>query len=242
MGVVNLAANNVAKAVAQAFYTAKAAGGIDMYSKIAGAINDAFADCAVNYKTAVRAHIRAQGFSNNWANAWRTKKYPERGNAMDPAVFGWHKIPYSDVFESGATIRGKRGLLWLPLPTLRTGTKRKMTPAKLAARGVKLFSIKGRKRPILAANVRVSGKTAQQKAEVWRTANTYRGRNSAAGRMFTIARLLKGSASKRGHVISVPLFFGVQSVTLRKRLDVAGQTTKARDLIGVLYYQHLGAQ
>ena len=63
-----------------------------------------------------RADIAAAGFSRRWQNAFRVDVFPRgRKVSVDAAAWVFHKIPYAEVFEEGATIRG-RPYLWIALP------------------------------------------------------------------------------------------------------------------------------
>lgn len=110
-------------------------------------------------KEAAAADIAAAGFSRRWQQGVTARVYPEGRESINAAVFAAHKIPYANVFEEGAQIRGKP-LLWLPLPSAAqfVGFGRKATPALFAARGLKLISInRAGERPLLA--VRMTGPT-----------------------------------------------------------------------------------
>lgn len=89
----------------------------DAFTSIAKSMEEAasgaISDAASILKTKVRADIAAAGFGPKWQSALRVNTYPAKPS-MGAALFLFHRIPYSDVFEEGATIRGKP-LLWLPL-------------------------------------------------------------------------------------------------------------------------------
>jgi hypothetical protein len=68
---------------------------------------------SVNLKQRARNNIAVAGFGRKWQDTLKVDVYPREGNkSARPAVYLHHKIPYSDVFESGATIRGDQ-YLWL---------------------------------------------------------------------------------------------------------------------------------
>lgn len=183
----------------------------------------AMQDTANALKTDVRANIGSAGFSKRWQNAWRTRVYPAKGYSLDPAAFGYHKIPYAVIFEVGGVINAKAGLLWLPLPSVPKVGRTRATAKRLAQRGVKLFSINRAGRvPLLAAKVK--GPAPQK------------------GQVVSASKLAAGTTKvKRGGKTStVPLFFGVKSVTLRKRFNIAQTTKGVAAKIANFYEQRAG--
>jgi hypothetical protein len=187
-------------------------------SKMETAATDAMRVAGDALKTQGRESIRGGGFGIKWQNAWRVNVYPKTGRSLDPAAYGYHKIPYAVVFEEGATIRAKAGLLWIPLPNVPKKGQRKATPRGLIQSGIKLFSLKAPgKKPLLAAKLRG-------------TPGQFRGKTA-----ISLAKLRKGAAGKRGSLQTVPLFFGVQSVTEKKRFDLVGVTQSIGARVGDLY-------
>lgn len=178
------------------------------------------AEVADVFKQRVRANIASGGMGTKWQNAFRVNVYPAKPN-IDGAVYGWHNIAYSGIFETGGTITGKRGMLWIPFPNVPKVGRKRATPRQLAARGVKLFSLKRRGGvPILAARVRGASvsKVSVSLSQL---------RTPAKGRG-------KGDAGQ-----TQPLFFGERSVTIRKRFQVQ----KIAEVIGkelpAIYAQNL---
>lgn len=182
-----------------------------------------------------RAAIASGGLGPKWQNALRVERYPKRGVSMDAAAWIFHRIKYADVFQSGATIAGKP-LLWLPL----NKTPSRVGGMKLTARNYALkigplhtIRVPG-KPPLLAAfmEARAGGK---------------------APRKITLSGLQKGAAlsrlgvgrskSARGKkLISVPLFFGISSVQLRKRFDLTAIIQRASNNIGNNYLRHINSE
>lgn len=178
-------------------------------------------------KTEVRKHIAQAGFSKRWQNAWRVKVYPERGHSLEPAIFGWHNIGYSTIFENGGTITGKSGLLWIPLPTTPKTGKGRPRARDFKARGINLVSFKSRKgTPLLGALQKSTDKT--------RSANTVRLSSLVVGARPKKRR--KGQTFK-----TVPLFYGIRSVTIRPRFRVAAVADKVRAALEGLYDKWIGA-
>lgn len=217
-------ANNIAKEVRTAFIATRVASDPSMFSTITRAATGAIRDGGAEMKRMGRSNIGAAGFSSKWQNAWRVNVYPKKGYALDGAAFGFHKIPYSLIFESGGSIRGKRGLLWLPLPTVPKVGRRRASARVLAQRGVKLFSLpRAGKSPLLATRLRLSG---PQRANLGK-------------QPLTLAKLRRGTAGKRGAVVSVPLFYGLRAVTLRKRFDLQGVAEAVSARLPDLYLANL---
>jgi hypothetical protein len=161
---------------------------------------DAMARVGNDIKHRGRQNIAAAGFGSRWQNALRVNLYPRRGASINPALWIYHKIPYSEVFESGATIFGKP-LLWIPLPSVPKKVQgRKMTPRNYIKFVGPLFKVQHPgKPPLLMA--KFSGRA--------------RGRSIAK-------RSLRGfrAAAKGGEQNAVPVFVGVSTVRLRKRFSL----------------------
>jgi hypothetical protein len=177
---------------------------------------------AAELKTGGRTNIAAAGFSSKWQNAWRTRVFPTRGFSIDAAAEGRHKIVYSGVFEEGATIAGKSGLLWIPLKDTPKIGRRKATAGQLRNTGIKLFTLaRPGKHPLLAARMRVP-KGTTPKPSITKMRN---------------AELGKG----RGVLTAVPLFVGVKSVTLRKRFNLRGVADAIRARVPAMYAANIAA-
>lgn len=190
-----------------------------MGDTMAHAATGAMRAAGLTLKTQGRANIGAAGFGGRWQNAWRVNVYPKTGDSLEPAAFGYHKIPYSAIFEEGGTIAGKKGMLWLPIGNNvpKAGRRKVATPRDLRAKGIKLFTMKGTHsgHPLLGTSIRDNG-----------------------GKL-TLAKLRKGTAGKRGTVHAIPLFFGVSSVTLRKRFNISGVAGQVSATLGEVYFAKL---
>jgi hypothetical protein len=187
----------------------------DKYQPIAEAGTAAMTEMANRLKLAGRADIASAGFSKRWQNAFRVDVYPKRRASADAAALVYHRIPYADVFETGATIRGKP-TLWVPLPVLpkRIGRER-MSPKLYEQRVGPLQFIKGSSGvPLLV------GRIAGPKGSKVRTVTLASARRGARG---------------EGNVQTVPLFVGVDAVTLRDRFSLRQITDKAAALLPALY-------
>lgn len=162
-------------------------------------------DAGNAFKTEGRAAIAAGGLSVRWQNTWRVTVYPEKGYSLDPTIYGYHKIPYANIFNEGGTITPqRRGLLWVPTRNAPRGAGKKgdplsVTPKMLVGQGVKLFSIEA------------PGKPPMLGAKVFGPIN--------ADERMTVSRLKLGSKRKKGGH-SVPLFVGISSANIRKRFDL----------------------
>jgi hypothetical protein len=189
-----------------------------------------------------RANIRSGGLGSKFANAWRVSVYPSKKYSLHPAAYGKHNIDYADIFEKGGTIRGKRGMLWLPLPTVPKVGKRIARPRDLS--GVKLFSIKGAGVPLLAAKIRSAGANRNSRIRGQVSLPTLRAGTDAA----KIRKTAKLRGKKKGGVkasnatanaVTVPLFHGVPSVTLRRRFNLNQVAKQVSARLPDLYEQNL---
>lgn len=179
-------------------------------------------DVADLAKKAGRQAIAAGGFGTKWQNAFQAKVFPANKNSLDAAAFTYEKISYAGVFETGATITGKKGLLWLPLPSATVLTAgRRITPAKFEQTiGPLILIHPSGKKPMLGAYIRAT--------------------DARFAKPLTRGQLKRGfNVGGRGTLRFVPLFIGVPQVTDPKKFDVraAMQTVAAR--IPELYAKNL---
>lgn len=176
----------------------------EKYRPLAEAGQETIVEIANAIKAKGRAHIATAGFSARWQNALRADVYPKRKVSLNAATLVFHKIPYADVFETGATIAG-RPTLWLPLSSTPKKLGRYKMTAERYSKEVGSLTLLKRpgKKPLLAAKMAVSG------------------RQAASGDLgkVTLPKLRKG-ASGNGVIRAVPLFVGVDTVTLRKRFGL----------------------
>jgi hypothetical protein len=189
---------------------------------IATAATAAISDAGNQVKLKGRARIAAAGFSKKWQNALRVNIFPQRGVSVDAAAWVFHKIPYAGVFEEGAKISGKP-MLWIPFPNVATRIGgQKMTPRLFVQRIGPLHSIKSHgKPPILASYISAGADTKKLTTAKLRAG--VRRKNS------------KGSKA----VKSVPVFFGVSTVTLRARFGLQEVFREARQALKGFYDTHL---
>lgn len=210
--------------------------------KMSVAASKAMTDAGAALKKEGRANIRAGGLGAKFANAWRVAVYPAKGKpSLDPAAYGRHNIPYATIFETGGTIRGRRGLLWLPLPTVPKVGKRIARPRDLT--GVKLFSINSHGTPLLAAKIRNAGANKNSRIRGQVSLPTLRA-GTDADKIRKTSRL---KAKQRGGVkasnatanaVTVPLFHGVPAVTLRRRFNLAGVAQSVAARVPEFYERH----
>jgi len=218
-----VAQQGVGATLQAAFTSAQIGASNSMYATIEEAATNTIRQAGNSLKIEGRAAIANAGFSKKWQNAWRVNFYPKDGYSIDAAAYAYHNIPYSLVFENGATIRARAGLLWLPLPTVpKKGKRNKASARQLAQSGVKLFTIsRPGKKPLLATSLRGSRK------------------GFASDKAVSLSKLRKGTAGKNGVVQALPLFVGVPSVTIRKRFDLAGVAGSIRGRLGEIYFANL---
>jgi hypothetical protein len=197
---------------------------------VAKAATLAIKDAGAMLKSEARSMIAGAGFSVKWQKAYRVKIYPERKFSVDAAAFGYFNpgLHYSDIFATGGQIHG-HPFLWIPFSTTPTFDRRRASAAAkdYARKGVKLVSFKSKSgRPLLAATVLVS------KAQA----------NSGRKIKLTTADILAGSKKYRGKrnvpgmvKKAVPLFFGVSTITIKKRLEWAGVQVRVQEAVPGLY-------
>jgi len=192
----------------------------DMLDPIAVASKNAMSAMANDIKLQGRINIGAAGFSTKWQNAFRVDVYPKgKRPSASAAALVYHKIPYADVFETGATIRGKP-MLWIPLPSIpRQINRRKMTPDMYVQKIGPLFSIKRGpgKPPLLMAKI---------------------SKNKRGGVGKITNKKLRVGASGAGASTAVPVFVGVDAVSLRKRFDLRFITDTNVNRLYELYHRH----
>jgi hypothetical protein len=190
----------------------------EMHRPIFEAGDKAMKEVKDDAKKAGRAEMVRAKFSPRFANALRTRTYKDKEAGRSIAAgFLWVRSAWIGAHEDGANIAGKP-LLWLPL---RGTPKRRGKPIKPADVPGKLFTIPGAK-PMLAARVRVAKSQA-----------------TAREPKVTMAALNRGDAPGRGVLRSVPLFIGIRSVTLPKRMDVTGAIERVTNRLPELYVKHL---
>jgi len=172
-------------------------------------------------KSGGRASIASAGFGPKWQNTLRVDVFPKREPSANAAAWVYHKIGYAGIFEEGGQIKGQPKL-WLPLKgTPKKIGRHRTTPERLAiGTGQKLFQIKrAGKPPLLAANIRSTSKRA--------------------GGKVSLSALRRGTGGKRGTIRAVPLFVGIDSVTIGKKFNITEIVTGAAAQLPSLYAAHL---
>jgi hypothetical protein len=204
-------------AVAGAFFEAITEG----EKPIARAATAAVWEAAELAKVGARANVAAAGFSRKWQNALRSKVYPPNRDSIRAAALIYHKVHYAQVFEEGAIIHGKP-LLWLPLPNAPMGRAgRRIPPAQFQQQvGMPLYTIRRPGRPpMLGANVRMT--------------------DARAGKPISLTLLRRGrNPGGRGTVRLVPLYVGVEPVTITRRFAIIDAIRHAAAKLPELYLKH----
>jgi hypothetical protein len=188
---------------------------------IAGAATAAVREAAELAKAGGRASIAAAGFSRKWQNALQAKVYPPGRDSMRAAALIYHKVPYAQVFDEGAVIHGKP-LLWLPLPNAPFGAGGRRIPAARFQQqvGMPLYTIRRPgKPPMLGANVRMT--------------------DARADKPISLALLRRGRNPRgKGAVRLVPLYVGVELVSIAKRFAIIDAIRRAAARLPDLYLKH----
>lgn len=223
------------------FTTTRLANDSTVLGKMTKAATLAMREAGVALKTEGRAAIRGGGLGSKFANAWRVATYPGKGYSLEPATYGHHNVPYSLIFQTGGVIKARRGLLWLPLPTVPKVGKRIARPRDLT--GVKLFSINSGGTPLLAAKIRNAGANRNSRIRGQVSLPALRA-GTNADKIRTTSRLkakqrggVKASNAK-ANIVTVPLFHGVPSVTLRRRFDLKAVAQRVADRLPSIYEKY----
>ena len=183
------------------------------YADMAAAAQGAIAAAGEIVKSKGRSDIAAAGLGNGFVKALRVDIYPRRGDSLNATAHIYHKIPYAGVFEQGAAIRG-HPRMWVALPNVSQRYGRKpMTPELFAKNiGPLAFVKRTGKSPLLFARVKAGKNTTK----------------------ISLARF-KSAGSGAGPFQSVPVFVGLDSVSIRKRLNITGIVRGACDRLPQLY-------
>jgi hypothetical protein len=191
-----------------------------MQDPVAFAGTAAITEAAAIVKAEGRADIAAAGFSKRWQNTLTALIYPKKRYSMDAAAVIYHKIPYAGIFEKGGVIGGKPKL-WLPLPTApKRAGRSKMTPALYVKTIGPLISIeRPGKPPLLAGRIATNRRGQINRGKV------------------TLSALKRGG--KGAPSTLVPLFIGIDRVSIRDRFSIAEITARAAARLGELYVKNL---
>ena len=183
------------------------------YAGMAAAAQGAIAAAGAIVKAEGRADIAAAGLGAGFVKALRVDIYPQGRNSLNATAHIYHKIPYAGVFEEGATVRGQPRL-WLALPSTPKRHGRKPMTPELFAKSIGPLSFVKRpgKRPLLVAKAK-------------------KGKNMTK---ISLARFRSGGRGE-GPFMSVPVFVGVDSVSIRRKLNISGIVRSARDRLPQLY-------
>lgn len=198
----------------------------EKYRPLAEAGKETIEEVATRIKQKGRSHIAQAGFSKRWQNALRADVYPKRKASLNAATLIYHKIPYADVFETGATIRGKP-TLWVPLSSTPKKLGRNRMTAERYRQEIGPLSLIKRpgKKPLLAGKMAVSANQAGK---------------GDLGKV-TVAKLRKGAA-KAGVIRAVPLFVGVDSVKIRDRFRLTEVIEREADQIEAIFVEKVATK
>lgn len=207
----------------------------DFQKPMARAATGAFRDGARMIQAEGRAAILGAGLGPRFARQFRVFSFPRRQFSLSPAIRGWHARGwknsrlgrYANIFAHGGTIHAKGGLLWIPLPTApRLTGGRHLTPAIYAAEIGPLVSLRGARRPILAGQ----------------SLRSVVGRRASVAQLKTGARnaAARRAGAKGRRTVLVPVFVGVTSVHIEKRVNIDGIFARVNAKLPELYAARLG--
>lgn len=210
-------------------------------TKMSKAATATMREAGLLLKTKGRAAITSGGLSQRFANSWRVDVYPSgTRHSLDPAAYGKHNAHYADIFEKGGTIHGRAGMLWIPLPTVPKVGKRIARPRDLT--GVKLFKIKGTN--LLAAKIRNAG--ANRNSRIRGQVSLPMLRAGTDAEKIKKTAKLRSKKNKGGvkasnataNAVTVPLFHGHASVTLRRRFNLHAVAEQVAETLPAIYERH----
>jgi hypothetical protein len=164
--------------------------------------------------------LAGAGFHRN-RRAMRSKNDFKRGNY---AANFFLRPGYLNIFEVGGVIRPKKSLLWLPLDSVPTGEKgRKLTPKQFIQRVGPLHSVGriGGGKPLLVGAGNVKRATSAR--------TTFR-KNAPV------------RAGRSRGLVNVPLYVGIPSATIRKKLNLKAVVRRVGATVGALYAKHIKEQ
>lgn len=178
---------------------------------IANACTKAIILAGSNLQTKGRADIAGAGFGAKWQNTWKAKLYQVSPPSIDAAAWNYHIIPYSRIFQDGGQIHGKP-YLWLPLrSTPKAPGGGRITPKKAYALGYHMFPIeRAGKPPLLATKVYAArhGRAARGRVNFNLSRTKIRKSQKIPANIGNLVR------------VTVPLFFALTLVTIRKRFHL----------------------
>jgi hypothetical protein len=212
----------------------------ELKAPIAAAATAAITEAAAGIKGEGRENIARAGFPprglKNLQRGLRVDVFPRHGRvSINAAALMFHRIPYFWVFQEGATIRGKPRL-WIPLKGTPPFIGRKppagerMTPAAFREKiGPLTYIDRAGAPPLLAAPVALSFARARQRRPTVKLPGLERG-----------AALAKGGGSRGRFTVlrMVPLFVGLSTVNIRKRLRLLEIVERWRSRLPELYAKH----
>lgn len=206
--------------------------------ELAAAAKNAMAAVGKDALVAGKAEIARSGLGAKWQKAWILKVYPQNKASLKTAAFLAQKIPYSEIFEKGGTIRGNP-MLWLPFSsTPRFSGQYRLTPRRFVQEVGPLFTAPFKTKgglPILAAKMAVT--SAGDKTVSLNKLKQGAGRNpvpliktgQSSKNRRRLARLARGGALA-GPSFTIrlqPLYFGIRSVNIRKKYGLTETTRRA---------------
>lgn len=191
----------------------------ELYRPMAVAAKSAMKQTADVIKVKGRAQIAVAGFKRPYQTAFRADVYP-RGSkpSVNAAAVAYHKVDFSEVFETGARIGGKP-YLWVPIKDKRTRVGRKQLRLKdFLARGERLVMVKRAGKPPLLMGRPLSGMPRPRRAADRDTYERYQ-----AGGL-------------------VPLFVGLSVVDIDKKLSIYQMIGQEAGRIAARYVEALDAE
>jgi hypothetical protein len=172
------------------------------------AVTAAMREAGTGLKSAWRLQITGAGLGTRLANSIRLATYPKGGESLNAAALVWSKAPVIvGAHDTGPLIRSRNGF-WLAIPTPAAGKSRRggrITPGEWERRsGLRLRFVYRRRGPSLLV---------------------------AEGRLNSKGRAVASRSKTGRELTTVPIFFLVPQVRLRKRLDLDRDGERALDSV-----------
>lgn len=199
------------------------------FSSMERAATKAMRETAKNVQVRARAEIQ-RGIGARNARSFFARAKPRSGYSLKTSMRGYLRIGYLNIFERGGTIKPKSArYLWVPLPNAPQKIARKRITPKLyiAQIGPLQFVHPAGKKPLLMGQVtgRATGKLT-------------------AGRLKTGSRnrLARRAGGKGRRTVSVPIFVGLSTATIKDRLNVDRVYREARANLPKVYAEQMLAE
>ena len=173
-----------------------------------------------------RAAIIGAGLGKRFSQTLTTKVFPPDGKSLKAALIVYSRASYSQIFEEGGEIRPRSAqYLWIPFSNM---------PKKLGRGQFNFRRFKDRYGLSGLRYIHQPGKPPMYGIKVKRK------RPGISTNRIGLSKLAVGS--EQGGNVFVPVFFGVKSVSIPKKLNIGQIVDKNLNRFAALYFQNLRDQ